>query len=480
MSSIPPFTDADLELSRVAVVAPAGFGKTETIADIVGKAGHRVLVLTHTNAGVAALQRRMAVKGTAANGRVMTIASWCERWASSFPEVSGYAEFVGDKASRDKTGDYYLKIYKAMARLVGHEWVRRSLLSSYSRVIVDEYQDCTESQHSLFLAISSFLPVLVFGDPLQGIFYWTKNDSIVDWGSLSMETRSLRGMPYRWTNCSHEELGKYIFDIRAVLLRTLAGERVTLNLETACRDVTLLPKETLRTWRPQAYGKTVAYITKYPAAQHHFSSTHPGFQSLEPVDCPELLRFSLEFDSNNGSELALTVLNFMRTCFSSISKAISSYSKHLCKGDFNFSRINSSPNTKAALANLENDGSPYAILTLIETMERELKASTRLFRASLLNETKAMLRIASREGINTQDALEKLHSNYAPKGVSAPYRLVSTRAILSKGLEYDYVIVDVASLDDPRDFYVAVSRCREKLVYISDESSITFDPVPPL
>ncbi|MFR7749382.1 MAG: UvrD-helicase domain-containing protein [Collinsella sp.] len=190
MNSSPSFTDVDLGLSRVAVVAPAGFGKTETIADIVGRADRRVLVLTHTNAGVAALQRRMATKGTAANGCVMTIASWCERWVSSFPETSGYAEFASDETGRNKADDYYLKVYKAMEKLTGHGWVRKSLFSSYSRVIVDEYQDCTQSQHSLFLAISTFLPVLVFGDPLQGFSIGSKT------------TQSWTGAISRWRSGS--------------------------------------------------------------------------------------------------------------------------------------------------------------------------------------------------------------------------------------------------------------------------------------
>lgn len=47
-------------------------------------------------------------------------------------------------------------------------------------VLVDEYQDCTISQHKTAKALSRTVPVIVFGDPLQGIFDFGA-EPIVNW-----------------------------------------------------------------------------------------------------------------------------------------------------------------------------------------------------------------------------------------------------------------------------------------------------------
>ena len=50
-----------------AIIAPAGHGKTEMISDIVDRTSGKSLLLTHTNAGVDALSKRMTKKGINSN-----------------------------------------------------------------------------------------------------------------------------------------------------------------------------------------------------------------------------------------------------------------------------------------------------------------------------------------------------------------------------------------------------------------------------
>lgn len=45
-----------------AIIAPAGHGKTEMITEIISRSFGKYLILTHTNAGVDAIQKRMARK----------------------------------------------------------------------------------------------------------------------------------------------------------------------------------------------------------------------------------------------------------------------------------------------------------------------------------------------------------------------------------------------------------------------------------
>lgn len=77
---------ADLfALGTAAVVAPAGHGKTEIIANVAALSG-RALILTHTHAGVHAIRSRIKRLGIPhTRVAVDTIAGWCMRYAHAFP-----------------------------------------------------------------------------------------------------------------------------------------------------------------------------------------------------------------------------------------------------------------------------------------------------------------------------------------------------------------------------------------------------------
>lgn len=80
-----------LVVRRGSVTAPAGCGKTHTIAAALRQhRGHLpVLVLTHTNAGVCALRLRLRSLGVPASAyRVATIDGFAKRLAATFPRRS--------------------------------------------------------------------------------------------------------------------------------------------------------------------------------------------------------------------------------------------------------------------------------------------------------------------------------------------------------------------------------------------------------
>lgn len=75
-------------LGSAAVVAPAGHGKTEIIANVAAM-GRRALILTHTHAGVHAIFSRLKRLGIPhSQVAVDTIAGWCMRYAHAFPSRS--------------------------------------------------------------------------------------------------------------------------------------------------------------------------------------------------------------------------------------------------------------------------------------------------------------------------------------------------------------------------------------------------------
>lgn len=82
-----------LTIERGLVIAPAGCGKTQLIANALRnhKFAKPILVLTHTNSGVAALRGRLDKAGVKPSAyRLSTIDGWAIRLISTFPLRSGY------------------------------------------------------------------------------------------------------------------------------------------------------------------------------------------------------------------------------------------------------------------------------------------------------------------------------------------------------------------------------------------------------
>src|SRR6266481_1629097 len=82
-----------LTINRGLVTAPAGCGKTELIARALArhKGPKPILVLTHTNAGVAALRGRLDRAGVPSSRyRLATLDGFAMRVISTFPKRSGH------------------------------------------------------------------------------------------------------------------------------------------------------------------------------------------------------------------------------------------------------------------------------------------------------------------------------------------------------------------------------------------------------
>ena len=78
-----------LNESLVGIIAPAGYGKTEEIAEAVHACDGKQLILTHTRAGVAALRDRMKRKKVCPDKyEIDTIASFCLKWCKAYPSTA--------------------------------------------------------------------------------------------------------------------------------------------------------------------------------------------------------------------------------------------------------------------------------------------------------------------------------------------------------------------------------------------------------
>lgn len=207
-----------------SVVMPAGAGKTHLLAAAVKHVvdgGGKVLVITHTNAGVHAVDARLKRFGVTTGAHVTTITSFAFRLARAYPVLG---ERIVPRVMIP--GDSQAYVQAATLVLAGAH-IQAVLRASYTHVLVDEYQDCNTEHHAMVLKIKDAIgDVGVFGDPLQAIFGFA--EELPDWEEVLSEFPEHCGItpePRRWAG-HNEALGSWLFDVRKHLA---AGRVLQLN-----------------------------------------------------------------------------------------------------------------------------------------------------------------------------------------------------------------------------------------------------------
>lgn len=216
-----------LQITRGCIQAPAGCGKTHLIAESLKRCIDEkpILVLTHTNAAVAALRQRLD-RGEVprSNYRLATIDGWAMRMVGMFPMRSAADPAILELAN---PGTDYPAIKNAVLHLLQGQHIDNLLLANYSRLLVDEYQDCLRTQHSIVCELARVLPTCIFGDVLQGIFDF--GDATVDWNTEVLRDFPLvaeLATPWRWNQAGAGALGQWLLSVRPTLL---SGGQIDLN-----------------------------------------------------------------------------------------------------------------------------------------------------------------------------------------------------------------------------------------------------------
>ena len=200
------------------LIAPAGFGKTHTIAECIKtiKINGKQLILTHTHAGVASIKEKIKKEGIPnSNFEVETITSFAQKYVLAF--------YTGtDLPNQEESKFYYPFIIEKANVLFKIKPIRQIISNTYKGLFVDEYQDCTVSQHNLVLSLSELFPTHILGDFLQGIFGFNGeqlvdlNDELVMKGFI--DSKYELDKPQRWLNGNNALLGADLKSIREDLI----------------------------------------------------------------------------------------------------------------------------------------------------------------------------------------------------------------------------------------------------------------------
>ncbi|UUM12874.1 UvrD-helicase domain-containing protein [Clostridiaceae bacterium HFYG-1003] len=462
-----------LSKHNAAIIAPAGHGKTEMIVDLVEASPGKQLLLTHTNAGIHALKKRLFKRGISKDKyTIYTIASYCMKLCSAYPVNA-------DITTVDITDpNFYSFQYKGVCNILNHSWIQRVLKASYHSVIVDEYQDCIQEQHAILLRLNNFLPVYVLGDPLQAIFDWV--GPLVSWQSMEFNIIEPETYPWRWEKCN-PELGQYLVRLRESLSPTLQGDKVKISTQSYGKSVSRIHpiNRTLSYLRKELKEyNSVLYITKWPKQQQTICKLTGGlFQYDESQEMKELFSTANLLDSGNRFEVSCTIFDFLKKCAFHVNE-LETYRKHLLSGDTNFNRITKHITFGELITKVCEEPSIQSVIDVLNWFK--LTSAFKIYRKELFGEMLRALKYAQTNNMQIYDSAQKIRTVPGLQKAYTEFKLISSRTVLAKGLEFECVVIDLSESQkkyeqlSATDYYVAMTRATKKIYLVTESDTISF------
>jgi DNA helicase-2/ATP-dependent DNA helicase PcrA len=460
-----------LAIDHGTVTAPAGCGKTHLIAEALSRHTELkpVLILTHTNAGVVALRSRLRDAGVPPRAyRLSTIDGWAMRLISAFPVRSGHNPRLLEVANPSKD---YPGIREAAVRLLKSGHIGDVIVASYSRLIVDEYQDCSVRQHALVAYAACSVHTCVLGDPMQAIFDFG-GDALAKWEEEVCKHFPIAGelsTPWRWINAGHRQLGDWLLDVRSRLIR-----KEEIDIRSGPPEVTWVElggaddhktRLVAATMSPPAEGGKILIIgdSKNSLGRHKFASQTPGAVTIEAVDLRDLVEFARRWDLAQPSALA-ELLAFAQSVMTNVGATeLQERVTVLARGS---ARKPPTEVESAALAFVNKPTHPAA-LVLLEVIGTQ--GGVRRHRPALLRA--CVLALQTSDGTVEKsfiDSVVRVREQFRLIGRPLPRRAVGSTLLL-KGLEAEAVVILDADDLNVRNLYVAMTRGSKMLVVCSRE-----------
>lgn len=453
---------------RGSVTAPAGCGKTQLIADTL--AAHTdakpILILTHTNAGVAALRTRLQRAHIhTSKYQVATLDGFAMRLISKFPARSGHdpAILLLENRAHD-----YPAIRSAAGLLLQNGHISPVIRASYSRLLVDEYQDCNQSQHVIVTWLAQTVPTYVLGDPMQAIFGFRGNP-LVNWQAdvtPHFPPIGTLDIPWRWRRANTEELGRWLLELRRPLA---AGEGIDLrNAPQEVEWVAIRP-DTAEAQRRNAAlvrirdGESALIIgdSTSPASRFRLSSQTPGATAVENVELSELISFARSFDPTSDQALN-ELVGLAASVMTGVGAAALMGRVAIIMGGRN--RTEPTAIERSAVDFHQAPGLAAA-LHLLESFGAQ--PDTHVYRPEVFRACLSALRMAAAGTHSLRDAALQVRERNRLLGRPLSRRAVGSTLLL-KGLEAEIAVILNPSQMDANNLYVAMTRGARKLVICSE------------
>lgn len=457
------------------IIAPAGYGKTHTIAEAIAHYGgnKKILVLTHTHAGIASLKQKFEDNNIPAiKYHLDTICSFALDLTKTYHINK---DEIPDES--DTTNMFAFAIEHATIILRARP-IKQFLKSKYAHLIVDEYQDCTVAQHKMILGIAKVLKTHILGDPLQGIFGF-RNESLIDFESDDfmpfMANVQTLETPWRWNNAGKESLGRDLLLIRENLIR---NEDIDLNDYPSIEKLIAHQNDFTQShsqYKSKIFNAlredSVLLIhprSETPASRVRFIQQFPALQMIESIDDSAFYKYCESFDKLTGQQLISAVVQMMRSLAKSSAVEVW-FNKHdvLKRKD-----------------NDEDNLRKHALMQIIEPLMAEKTygkivdmidaiknlPGVKVYRKEMMRDICRALKDAELLGITALKAIEHNRNIARRKGRKIYGKGIGT-TLLTKGLEFNTVVVlNAHQFRSPKHLYVALTRCCKRLIVISESA----------
>ncbi|AQP47275.1 hypothetical protein BW730_06930 [Tessaracoccus aquimaris] len=464
-----------LDSLPASIELAAGGGKTwmlaDTVRSIAGGEG-RALILTHTVAGLHSIRSKLREFEVSADAyRVATLTSLAIELVSAY---SSHADFaVPENVDLTRSGEY---IQGAIA-VLQRQHIRDVFSLSYTHLLVDEYQDCSTSQHALVYALRTAIPqTAVFGDRLQSIFGFA--DPIVDWGSDVLPhfpAFPVSHVPWRWLG-HNEELGEWLVALRSQLT---VGNVVDFSRDLPS-GVAFLPRTTSgfelvdAARKRRGDGETVVVITApHLHSARAVASRLPGYAVMEELGGSFMFKRLGALADLDPSDYATWLVATAKECFTGYGKLDKGVLGRMCKGQPVTTLKRPGLERTLAVIDLVRTAPELGVLATAMNEIRQGREAQLHSREAWLDMTAVVEACAVDPERGMLAELSRVRERVRHGGRRRQLHTVS-RTVLIKGLEYDHVIIpNIADIRDVCNLYVALTRARKSITIIGQTPRVT-------
>lgn len=427
------------------VIAPAGCGKTQMITDFSNKYQGKILILTHTNAAIDVINGRISNGST----KIKTIASFMEKYVKSF---DGLSDINIDYSCKNK----YKKVYEIFSQILQYEIIKKILIYNYDMIFVDEYQDCTISQHKSICLLSKILPVKIFGDYMQAIYNFDKEDHLVDFNTLknSFEYLGELNYPWRWKN--NISLGNWLMSIRNDY------ENSFINIFNKCldRSIKIIGENDIGVcFELLKNNEKNCIITKRKASSIKIAQRLRGsYTVLEELEMNDLSKVINNLIENNYISFTLNLLILLKNCYAKSNAILNKYIEKLQQNSIDFRRLKSDEKLKSYIFDLTKNYNYGAIKYIIDYVDKH--KDTNCYRKELMANLNLLIK-----KINCSTSIIDGINVFRQTIKRKNYNNVVAHTLLIKGLEFDNCIIYKKELTT-EELYVALTRAKNKIYIV--------------
>lgn len=463
---------------KTKIIAPAGHGKTHFIADCVKYACEynkgKLLILTHTHAGVASIKSKLLKQGIQPSAyNVETICGYAQKYVLGF---------IANQAPEQKTAGFHEAIIDKATELFSRKSIIEIIKKTYTGIFVDEYQDCTLKQHNMLMKLKDCIPIHILGDPLQGIFDF--RESMVEFNRDLHDFSEVAGTletPWRWeTNNNNHELGESIKEIRT---RLEAGSVIDLSINRP--GITFIQTSD-DIYNGGSYRRNLLklansldntlIIHNEPIKRRQKLRNSLGLQSfqlVEAIDDRDFYTVSSKLDDLCISKSQFQLFKgICETFLFNTTDVANWFNATGLKSKRKPSDIEKCNLIKSHIDKLKNNCiDKQSLYYIMKFMKDELKLKYQ--RPELVIAIIKAVKDAAISHASIYDSMCTYKNKIRQAGRNLHSKCIGS-TFLTKGLEFDNVIVLDAQKMDCKNFYVAISRACKTLTIFSSTCKLVF------